>query len=91
MKPANNWTPFTNLFKISYADVFNDVTPANMMDKITKISTTTLLIQSPVNGEMMLLHQISTVGADILNKVEEHFGIFGNYNPTTPMKFTSKR
>ena len=39
---------------------------------------------------MMLLHQISTVGGDILNKVEEHFGLFGENNPAIPMKFTSK-
>lgn len=80
-----------DLFKIPDADNLNDVVPANMMDKITKIRTTDILIKSPINGEMMMLHQIYTVGGgDILDKVEENSGLVGENNSAIPMKIVSK-
>ena len=79
-----------DLFKIPNADPLSDDARAKMMERISKISTNAILMQSPVNGEMMLLHQVSTVGGDIINKNEEHFGLFGATSTAIPMKFTSK-
>ena len=79
-----------DLFKIINADALDDDERAKMMEKITKVNTNAILMQSPVNDEMMLLHQVSTVGGDILNKIQEHFGLFGSSNAAIPMKFASK-
>ena len=79
-----------DLFKIINADALDDDERAKMMEEITKVNTNAILMQSPVNDEMMLLHQVSTVGGDILNKIQEHFGLFGSSNTAIPMKFASK-
>ena len=79
-----------DLFKIINADALSDDERAKMLEKITKISTNAILMKSPVNDEMMLLHQLSTVGGDLLNRTQEHFGLFGADNAAIPMKFTSK-
>ena len=61
-----------------------------MLESITKIDTTAILFQSPVNGEMMLLHQLNKVGGDIINKKTEYFGLFGDSNNAIPMKFNEE-
>ena len=58
-----------DLFKMLNADKLDKNARANLMNSITKIATTTIIIKSPVNDEIMLLHQISKVGGDILNKL----------------------
>lgn len=62
-----------DLFKIQNTDKLDKNTRVNLVDSVTKIATTTILVQFPVNGEMILLHQTSKhqtnkVGGDILNK-----------------------
>ena len=76
-----------DLFKINDATPIDDDSRTKMLDRITKITTNAVLTQSPVNGEMMLLHQISTVGGDILNKTQEYFGLFGSGNAAIAMNF----
>ena len=76
-----------DLFKINDATPTDDDSRTKMLDRITKITTNAVLTQSPVNGEMMLLHQISTVGGDILNKTQEYFGLFGSGNAAIAMNF----
>ena len=45
-----------DLFKINDATPLDDDSRTKMLDRITKITTNAVLTQSPVNGEMMLLH-----------------------------------
>ena len=71
---------FINLFKIENADKLDENARAKYLDSITKIATTAILFQSPVNDEMMLLHQLNKVGGDIINKKTEYFGLFGDSN-----------
>ena len=62
---------FINLFKIENGDKLDENARAKILDSITKIDTTAILLQSPVNGEMMLLHQLNKVGGTIINKTTE--------------------
>ena len=78
---------FINLFKIENGDKLDENARAKILDSITKIDTTAILLQSPVNGEMMLLHQLNKVGGTIINKTTEYFGLFGDSNNAIPMKF----
>lgn len=60
-----------DLFKIPDATILEEFARAIIVGEFTKTSTTLILIQSPVDGEMMLIHQIAIVGANILNTVEK--------------------
>lgn len=77
------------LLKIPDATILDKVARASMLENFTKISTTTTLIQSHVDGNMVLLHQISAVGRYILNKVEEYFDLPGDGKAAMLIKFTS--
>ena len=63
---------------------------AKMLDSVIALKVNSLLIRSPMDEEMVLIHQISKVGGDLLNPALEYFGLTGFGTSSTPVRFTAK-
>ena len=80
----------TALFKVTTVDELPENSRAKMLDSVIALKVNSLLIRSPMDEEMMLIHQISKVGGDLLNPTLEYFGLTGFGTSTTPVRFTAK-
>ena len=80
----------TDLFKVTTNDEITEDARAKMLDSAIGLKVNAVLIKSPMDDEMMLIHQISKVGGDLLNPTLEYFGLTGFGTSATPVRFTPK-
>ena len=79
-----------DLFKVTTADALPNDLRAKMLDDIMALKVNTVLCRSPIGDDMMLIHQISRVGGDLLNPRIEFFGLSGFGESAIPVKFCPK-
>ena len=79
-----------NLFKVMVADELSEDERTKMLQIILELKFSPILCRSPKYNEMMLLHQISKAGGDLLNSRVEYFGLSGFGASAVPVKFCHK-
>ena len=80
----------TDLFKVTTKDELSEDARAKRLDSAIGLKVNSLLIRSPMDEEMMLIHQISKVGGDLLNPTLDYFGLTGFGTSATPVRFSPK-
>ena len=80
----------TDLLNVATMEELPENSRAKMLDSVIALKVNSLLIRSPMDEEMMLIHQISKVGGDLLNPTLEYFGLTGFGTSATPVRFTAK-
>lgn len=69
-------TEVVELFKVKSTDEIEEKARKKMMKILTNLNKDTILLKYHVSNEMVLLHHVSKVGGDLLNKDEERFCLF---------------
>ena len=77
-------------FKVSMSNALlvNDRT--NMLDNVIALKVNAILVKSPMEDEMTLIHQLSKVGGDLLYPKVEYFGLSGFGEKAIPIRFCPK-
>lgn len=84
------YNSLTDLFKFTPGDKLSHDARTKMLDSTVYLNVNTVLIMSPMDKYMMLIHQISKVGGYLLNPTLEYFGFTGCDTSTSPVRFTPK-
>ena len=61
-----------------------------MLEDIMALKVNAILCRSPMDDDMMLIHQISKVGGDLFNPCIEYFGLSGFGESAVTVKFCTK-
>ena len=79
-----------DLFKVTTTNEVTEDQSTKMLQDIMALKVNALLCRSPMDNEMMLIHQVSKVGGDLLNPRVEYFGLSGFGESAVPVKFCPK-
>ena len=61
-----------------------------MIASVTDLDYNAIMIRSPINDDMMIVHHVPTTGGGIIDGIVEHFGIFDAGAKATPLKYNPK-
>ena len=61
-----------------------------MIASLAALDSNAIMIRSPIDNDMMIVHHVATIGGTIVNRNVEHFGLFGAGAQATPLKFKPK-
>ena len=76
-----------DLIKVTTTDKVPEDLRAKKLEDVIALKVNSLRCRSHMDNEMVLLHQISKVGGDLLNPRVEYFGLSGFVKSTVPVKF----
>ena len=80
-------TEVANLFKLTSADPLSDTDASSMIASLATLDSNAVMIRSPIDDDIMIIHHVATIGGTIVNRNVEHFGLFGAGPKATPLKF----
>ena len=79
-------TDVANLFKLTSADPLPDPDVASMIASLAALDSNAVMIRSPIDNDMMIVHRVTTIGGTIVNRNVEHFVLFGDGYQAIPLK-----
>ena len=79
-----------DIFKVTTNDELPPDLNAKMLESIIALNVNAVLCKSPTNDEMMIIHQLSKIGGDLLNPKVEYFGLTGFGSNAVPIRFCPK-
>ena len=79
-----------DLFKVTSADQLDENPRQKMFDQAMNLQLDAMLVKSPVDDSLQVLHHSYKLGGDLLNKEEIYFSLFGGGTVAVPVVYKPK-